>query len=94
MLCNTGTNVVRSSSGLLTTVGYQLGPSMAVHYALEGSVAIAGAGVTFLTDNLNILSSPTEISSIAESVPDSAGVYFVPALNGLFAPYWCPDARG
>lgn len=94
MLFNTGSQIVQSSHGLLTTVGYQLGPKEPAVYALEGSVAIAGAGVKWLRDNLGIINQASDINALATSVADSAGIYFVPAFSGLFAPYWRQDARG
>lgn len=94
MLCNTGANPVTSSRGLLTTVAYQLGPKADVVYALEGSIAICGAVATWLRDNLGIIKDVNEIGHLASKVPDSGGVYFVPAFSGLFAPYWRQDARG
>ena len=86
--------IIQSKHGLLTTVAYKLGPSAATHYALEGSVAAAGAAVTWLRDNLGVISSTAEVEALAASVPDSGGVYFVPAFSGLYAPYWRQDARG
>lgn len=111
MLFNTGTKIVRSTHGLLTTVAYQLGPKQPVTYALEGSIAIAGAAVQWLRDNLGFIKKSEEISSkksffklnshiwanlddLASQVKDTAGVYFVPAFSGLFAPHWRDDARG
>ncbi len=93
MLLNTGTECVQSTCGLLTTVGYQLAGQPAV-FALEGSVAIAGALVQWLRDNLGLIDHSSEIESLAESVDDSGGAYFVPAFSGLFAPHWRQDARG
>ena len=93
LLMNTGTELVRSSNGLLTTVCALL-PGEAPHYGLEGSVAMAGATVQWLRDNLGLISSSAEVETLARSVPDNGGVYFVPAFSGLFAPYWRPDARG
>lgn len=93
MLQNTGTTPVPSRSGLITTVAYQLGDDPAV-YALEGSVAIAGALVQWLRDNLGIIERSEDIEALARSVADCGDVYFVPAFNGLFAPRWRPDARG
>jgi glycerol kinase len=93
MLLNTGTEIVASNSGLLTTVAYRFGTNPAV-YALEGSIAITGALVQWLRDNLGLISQSSEIESLASSVPDNGGVYFVPAFSGLFAPYWRSDARG
>lgn len=93
MLLNTGTTPVRSASGLLTTVAYQIGHQPAV-YALEGSIAIAGALVQWLRDNLGIIENSADVEALALSVDDNGGVYFVPAFSGLFAPYWRSDARG
>ena len=93
MLLNTGTEPVTSQNGLLTTVAYQVGSSPAV-YALEGSIAIAGALVQWLRDNLEIIESAPEVEALARSVDDNGGVYFVPAFSGLFAPHWRSDARG
>jgi glycerol kinase len=93
MLLNTGTEAVPSKSGLLTTVGYKIGDQAAV-YALEGSIAITGALVQWLRDNLGIIEKSADIEPLAASVPDNGGVYFVPAFSGLFAPYWRSDARG
>ena len=93
MLINTGQELVRSQNGLLTTVAYQLGDEPAA-YALEGSIAVTGSAVQWLRDQLGIISGASEIEALAASVPDSGGVYFVPAFSGLFAPYWRSDARG
>jgi glycerol kinase len=93
LLLNTGTQPVRSDQGLITTVGYQLGDAPAV-YALEGSIAIAGALVQWLRDNLRLIDSAPEVEKLARSVEDNGGCYFVPAFSGLFAPYWRDDARG
>jgi len=93
LLVNTGTRLVRSENGLLTTVAYQVGPGKP-RYALEGSVAIAGAGVQWLRDNLGMISDAAEIEALARQVEDNGDVYFVPAFSGLFAPYWRDDARG
>ncbi len=93
MLLNTGTDPVTSQNGLLTTVGYQVGEDPAV-YALEGSIAIAGALVQWLRDNLEIIETAPEVEGLARSVADNGGVYFVPAFSGLFAPHWRSDARG
>lgn len=92
-LLNTGTEIVRSKNGLLTTVLFQLGDQDA-HYALEGSVAVTGSAIQWLRDQLGIISAASEIESLAASVPDNGGVYFVPAFSGLFAPHWRSDARG
>lgn len=93
LLLNTGNQAIQSKNGLITTLGYKIGNEKAV-YALEGSVAIAGALVQWARDKLGIIQSAPEIDRLAESVPDSGGVYFVPAFSGLFAPYWRSDARG
>ncbi len=93
MLLNTGPEIVPSASGLLTTVGYKLGNQPTV-YCLEGSIAITGALVQWLRDNLGLISRSPEVESLARSVEDNGGVYFVPAFSGLFAPYWRSDARG
>jgi len=93
LLMNTGLKPVQSKFGLLTTVGYQFG-SPPAHYALEGSVAITGALVQWLRDNLNLIRNSTEIETLARQVEDNGGVYFVPAFSGLFAPYWKTNARG
>ena len=85
--------VVRSTSGLLTTLAYRLDEAPPV-YALEGSIAVTGAAVQWLRDQLGIIESAHEIEALAASVPDSGGICFVPAFSGLFAPYWRPDARG
>uniref|UniRef100_V9IGD0 Glycerol kinase n=1 Tax=Apis cerana TaxID=7461 RepID=V9IGD0_APICE len=93
LLYNTGTAIVDSSHGLLTTVAYQLGPQAAPIYALEGSVAIAGAVIQWLKDNLGILSDVKESESLVEQIPTDNRVTFVPAFAGLYAPYWRKDAR-
>lgn len=93
MLLNTGDNPIPSKSGLLTTVAYKFGVQPA-QYALEGSIAITGALVQWLRDNLGLIQKSAEIEDLARSVPDNGGVYFVPAFSGLFAPYWRSDARG
>ncbi|MCC6461052.1 MAG: glycerol kinase GlpK [Saprospiraceae bacterium] len=93
MLMNTGTEVVPSRSGLLTTTAYQFSGEP-VHYALEGSVAIAGALVQWLRDNLGIIQQSSDIETLARTVTDNGGVYFVPAFSGLYAPYWKSQARG
>ncbi len=91
-LLNTGTTAVPSSRGMLTTVAWRLGGT--THYALEGSAFIAGAAVQWLRDGLGFFSSSAEVEALAASVPDSGGVVFVPALAGLGAPHWRPEARG
>lgn len=93
MLLNTGTEIVRSKSGLLTTVAYKLGDDDAV-YALEGSIAVTGSAVQWLRDQLGIISGASQSEALARQVEDNGGVYFVPAFSGLFAPYWRSDARG
>jgi glycerol kinase len=93
MLLNTGEKPVSSKSGLLTTLGYKIGDQKAV-YALEGSIAITGALVQWLRDNLGLIESSSEVEALAESVEDNGGIYFVPAFSGLYAPYWKSDARG
>jgi glycerol kinase len=93
MLLNTGEKAVQSKNGLLTTLGYKIGDQPAV-YALEGSIAITGALVQWLRDNLGMITSSAEVEALAASVDDNGGVYFVPAFSGLFAPYWKSDARG
>ncbi|MCX6049950.1 MAG: glycerol kinase GlpK [Chloroflexi bacterium] len=93
MLMNTGNEIVRSKNGLLTTVAYQFGDRPPV-YALEGSIAMAGATVQWLRDNLQLISTAAETEALAQSVTDTGGCYFVPAFSGLFAPHWRSDARG
>jgi glycerol kinase len=93
MLLNTGTRLVPSNSGLLTTVGYKMGDDPAV-YALEGSIAVTGALVQWLRDNLGLIRTAAEVEDLAREVEDNGGIYFVPAFSGLFAPYWRSDARG
>ncbi|MEM7115812.1 MAG: glycerol kinase GlpK [Chloroflexota bacterium] len=93
MILNTGTEAVQSQNGLLTTMGYKFGDSDAV-YALEGSIAITGALVQWLRDNLGIISDAPEVEALAKTVDDNGGIYFVPAFSGLYAPYWRSDARG
>jgi glycerol kinase len=93
MLLNTGTKPVQSKNGLLTTLGYKIGDQPAV-YCLEGSIAITGALVQWLRDNLGLISTSADIETLAKTVEDNGGAYFVPAFSGLFAPYWKSDARG
>jgi glycerol kinase len=93
MLLNTGTKLVPSASGLLTTVAYRYKDDPPV-YALEGSIAMAGSLVQWLRDNLGLIKSSPEVEALARSVADNGGVYFVPAFSGLFAPHWRSDARG
>ena len=93
LLLNTGTSPVPSNSGLITGVGYKIGDAPAA-YMLEGSIAITGALVQWLRDNLKLIGSSMEVETLARTVEDNGGVYFVPAFSGLFAPYWRSDARG
>ena len=93
LLMNTGRTPVESKFGLVTTVGYQFGETPA-HYALEGSIAISGALVQWLRDNLKLIATSPEIETLAGAVDDNGGVYFVPAFSGLYAPYWRDNARG
>lgn len=93
MLMNTGEKIINSYSGLLTTVGYRIGDQDPV-YALEGSIAVTGSLVQWMRDQMGLINSAAEIETLASSVEDNGGAYFVPAFSGLFAPYWRPDARG
>jgi len=93
MLLNTGTKPVQSKNGLLTTLGYKIGNEPAV-YALEGSIAITGALIQWLRDNLGMIAKSPDVEALAKTVEDNGGIYFVPAFSGLFAPYWKSDARG
>ncbi|GAB2568540.1 glycerol kinase GlpK [Leucobacter ruminantium] len=93
LIFQTGTEIVRSTNGLLTTVGYKLGDGP-VHYALEGSIAVTGSLIQWLRDQLGIIESAPQVEELARRVEDNGGVYVVPAFSGLFAPYWRPDARG
>jgi len=93
MLLNTGETPVQSKNGLLTTLGYKIGKQPAV-YCLEGSIAITGALVQWLRDNLKMIEKSSDVETLALTVEDSGGIYFVPAFSGLFAPYWRSDARG
>lgn len=92
-LISTGTELVKSKNGLLTTVLYKLGDAP-VQYALEGSVAVTGSAIQWLRDQLGIIKTASEVEELAASVKDNGGIYFVPAFSGLFAPYWRSDARG
>ncbi len=92
-LINTGTEIIRSTKGLISTIAFKFGDEPA-NYALEGSVAVTGSAVQWLRDQLEIIESSSEIEALAASVADNGGVYFVPAFSGLFAPYWRGDARG
>ncbi|NOT56426.1 MAG: glycerol kinase GlpK [Deltaproteobacteria bacterium] len=93
MLMNTGQRMVPSVAGLLTTVAYQLGRARPV-YALEGAIAVAGALIQWVRDNLGLIAQAADIEALARTVEDNGGVFFVPAFSGLFAPYWKSDARG
>jgi len=93
LLLNTGNEIVQSKSGLLTTLAYKIGDQPAV-YCLEGAIAITGALVQWLRDNIGLISSAPEVENLAKTVDDNGGVYFVPAFSGLFAPYWKGNARG
>ena len=93
MMLNTGTDIVPSKHGLLTTVCYKLGNEPTI-YALEGSIAVTGALVQWLRDNMGLIRSSREVEELARTVDDNGGVYFVPAFSGLFAPYWNSGARG
>ena len=93
LLLNTGSDLVRSKHGLLTTVCYQFGAESPV-YALEGSIAVTGSAVQWLRDQLGIIAGAADVEELARQVDDNGGMYFVPAFSGLFAPYWRSDARG
>ncbi|MEO3754644.1 glycerol kinase GlpK [Streptomyces sp. B6B3] len=93
LLMNTGSEAINSYAGLITTVGYRIGDQQPV-YALEGSIAITGALVQWMRDQMGLINSAAEIETLALSVDDNGGAYFVPAFSGLFAPYWRSDARG
>jgi glycerol kinase len=93
MLLNTGEKPILSKNGLLTTIAYKIGGQPAI-YALEGSIAITGALVQWLRDNLGLIEKSGEVETLARTVENSGGIYFVPAFSGLFAPYWRSDARG
>jgi glycerol kinase len=93
LLMNTGTRKIDSKSGLLTTMAYKFGDQPA-HYALEGSIAITGALVQWVRDNLGLIKKSSDIESLARTVDDNGGMYFVPAFSGLYAPYWKDNARG
>ena len=93
MLMNTGEKAVFSNFGLLTTLAYKFGAKPAC-YALEGSIAITGALVQWIRDNLGLIDKSSDIEALARTVSDNGGVYFVPAFSGLYAPYWKDDARG
>jgi glycerol kinase len=93
LIANTGTDIVQSANGLITTVAYRLGDDEP-RYALEGSIAVTGSLIQWLRDNLGLFAQSADVEQLALSVPDTGGVAFVPAFSGLFAPYWRPDARG
>ncbi|WP_309712316.1 glycerol kinase GlpK [Pseudolysinimonas sp.] len=93
LIANTGTKIVQSANGLITTVAYRLGDE-APRYALEGSIAVTGSLIQWLRDNLGFFENSADVEQLALTVPDTGGVAFVPAFSGLFAPYWRPDARG
>ena len=93
LLLNTGTEAVPSKSGLITTVAYKIGDQAAI-YCLEGSIAITGALVQWLRDNIGLIQTSADVEDLAKTVEDNGGIYFVPAFSGLFAPYWRSDARG
>jgi glycerol kinase len=93
MLMNTGEKPVLSRNGLLTTLGYKIGSQPAA-YALEGSIAVTGALVQWLRDNLGMIEKSSDVETLARTVDDNGGIYFVPAFSGLYAPYWRSDARG
>jgi glycerol kinase len=93
LLMNTGDAPIQSKYGLVTTIGYKLGDKPA-QYALEGSIAVTGALVQWLRDNLGLIQKSSEIEALARTVEDNGGVYFVPAFSGLYAPYWQANARG
>jgi len=93
MLMNTGDTPVNSYNGLITTVGYRIGEDAPV-YALEGSIAVTGSLVQWMRDQMGLISTAAEIETLALTVEDNGGAYFVPAFSGLFAPYWRDDARG
>ena len=85
---------MQSEHGLITTVAYQMGKNKTPHYAMEGSIAVAGLALNWLKNNLNLISDYSECETLARSVPNTGGIYFVPAFSGLYAPYWRMDARG
>jgi glycerol kinase len=93
LLLNTGTDAVQSKSGLLTTLAYKIGDQPAI-YCLEGAIAITGALVQWLRDNIGLIETSAEVEDLAKTVEDNGGIYFVPAFSGLFAPYWRGEARG
>jgi glycerol kinase len=90
---NTGTKLVQSNHGLISTICYQF-PNKSPVYALEGSIAVAGSGIEWLKNNLNLIQKTNEMNELANQVNDTGGVYFVPSFTGLFAPYWNSNVRG
>ena len=94
LLYNTGEEPIISKNGLLTTIGFKFGKEGKPFYALEGSISVAGSAIKWLRDNIGLIASSEEIGELAAKVDDNAGVVFVTALSGLFAPYWRDDARG
>ncbi|GMQ08991.1 hypothetical protein CsSME_00052499 [Camellia sinensis var. sinensis] len=94
ILLNTGEELIQSTRGLLSTFAFKLGPDAPTNYAIEGSIAIAGAAVQWLRDGLGLIKTASEIEDLAMQVDSTGGIYFVPAFNGLFAPWWRDDARG
>ncbi|KAI0079869.1 glycerol kinase [Panus rudis PR-1116 ss-1] len=94
LLFNTGADIVESAHGLLSTIAYQDGPNAKPMYALEGSIAVAGSAIKWLRDSMYLVSSAAEVNTLAASVPNTGGVYFVTAFSGLLAPYWDPGAAG
>ena len=94
LLYNTGTQVVSSDNGLLSTIAYKAGPNAPVHYALEGSIAVAGSAIKWVRDSLQLIKNAEEIGPLAAQVDDAGGVYFVTAFSGLFCPYWDDSAAG
>lgn len=94
LLCNVGPTKIDSKHGLLATVAFKLGAKVPAMYALEGSVAVAGAALNWLRDNLGILDDANSAEALAEAVTETNDVYFVPAFSGMYAPYWEQEARG
>lgn len=94
LLYNTGTKVVDSKNGLLSTIAYKAGPNAEPVYALEGSIAVCGSGIKWLRDQLGLIKEASEVGDLASQVEDSGGVYFVTAFSGLLCPYWDDCASG
>jgi glycerol kinase len=94
MLFNTGHEIIPSTHGLLTTVGYRSSPGSKPVYALEGSIAVAGSSVKWLRDSMGLIGDSSEVGRLAAEVEDAGGLFFVPAFSGLFAPYWDDQASG